>query len=185
VQALRTCDEYAQRDGRSPIVVGTTIDPEDGSPTYGGRLQSGMLRPLWYDLVMPSDAVQRCDTMNGNFVLVPREVFDSVGNLDPVFVHGMADYDYGLRAREAGFAILVMPGVAGTCRRNPIRGTEPGAQASIVDRLKAVVSPKRFPPYPWLVYTFRHAGPAWVIHWVRPYWKALVGHGDGRTRGLR
>src|ERR1019366_3932245 len=71
-----------------------------------------------FTLIEPSWQMQLCDTMNGNIVLVPRAVFQAVGNLCSEFRHNGGDADYGLRARKAGFKIWVAPGFLGSCRPN-------------------------------------------------------------------
>lgn len=50
-----------------------------------------------------------CDTLCGNCVCVPREVITRIGALDiDAFPHFAGDADYGFRAREAGFQILIV-----------------------------------------------------------------------------
>ena len=48
--------------------------------------------------------------MNGNVVLIPRMIVDSIGILDPIYQHDLGDVDYGLRAIKAGFDVVA------TCR---------------------------------------------------------------------
>lgn len=39
---------------------------------------------------------------NGNIVLIPRFVYQQLGNLDYYCTHSKGDFDYGLRADKAG-----------------------------------------------------------------------------------
>lgn len=44
--------------------------------------------------------------MNGNVVLVPKSVVDTIGIIDPVFHHDLGDVDYGLSAVENGIKVV-------------------------------------------------------------------------------
>jgi GT2 family glycosyltransferase len=111
--------------------------------------------------------------MNGNCVLIPRVIANTIGNLDRAFVHTMGDIDYGLRARKAGFPIMVMPGYAGICMNNSIERTLIDTHSLSLYRLKKIVSPKELPPKSWYVLTSRHTGLLWPLFWVWPYFKTL------------
>ena len=116
---LATSHYLVEQGDIHSIVVGSTQDPENGALTYGGVVQEYRWHPLRFRLVQPNETAQRCDTMNGNFVLIPRKVAQLVGNLAPELIHYVADYDYGLRAKNQGCTVWVAPGYAGTCPLNP------------------------------------------------------------------
>ncbi len=107
-------------DARRPpsIAVGSTRDLAMERVTYGDVVRSDPLQRLRNELVVPEDQPQPAEIMNGNCVLVPREVFARIGTLVSVDTHGMADFDYGHRARRAGCEVWVAPGTVGTCPRN-------------------------------------------------------------------
>lgn len=171
---LHTADSEGRRLGEAPIVVGATRDPVSGKTSYGGRTQSRPLRPLYLDMVEPGDVPRRCTTMNGNCVLLPRSAVDRLGNLDPAFVHGLADWDYGLRATRAGVPIFLSPGHVGSCAVNPGPGAARAAPASPRAAWRDAVGPKAFPVGAWKEYTRRYGGPLWFFYWLRPYLVALV-----------
>ncbi|MBL8447861.1 MAG: glycosyltransferase family 2 protein [Zoogloeaceae bacterium] len=169
--------------GRPAIVVGSVADPEGGGLSYGGWVaRRGGLWPLsWpsWEKAAP-DPVQwrECATMNGNCVLIPAAVAERVGNLDPTFRHVGGDLDYGLRARQAGFPVVIAPGFVGVCALN--RGLPPwrDRRRSLVQRWSALRGPKGFPVAGWAAFVRRHKGPLWVIPWALPYlafWLREVG----------
>ena len=163
---LRTATQIKAQDGRVGIVVGSTCDPDTGKPTYGGRVRVNRWRPLALRSVEPSDEPLPCDTMNGNCVLIPREVAQLVGNLSADFTHSMGDVDYGLRARAKGISLWVAPGYVGECRRN--RPNQWAASDTpFEERLKLLRSPKGMPPREWVAYAKRHAGIQWPLYWVQ------------------
>lgn len=161
--------------GKSAIVVGSTVDAKTGSISYGGELRASALRRIRFLRIVPSDVAQRCDSMTGNIVLIPREVAQIVGNLDPIFEHAMGDTDYALRARQSGFGVWVGPGVFGNCGHNPTTGTYMDAGLSLSRRWQQMMSRKGLPWRSWLVYTRRHMGVLWPLYFIWPYVSILVG----------
>lgn len=125
------------------IIVGSTCDNEDRkNTTYGGRKFGRN-----YKLIIPDDDKSiPCDTFNGNIVLIPRKVFNTVGFNDSYFHHSFGDIDYGLSARKKGFTNYIAPGYYGICKRNnpiPIfrRKCYP-----MIKRYKLLYSPLGFNP---------------------------------------
>lgn len=166
---LGTYDQLVERGLPASIVVGSTQDTT-GKLTYGGVVRSSWWRPLKFRLVEPLESEpRRCETMNGNCVLVPDVVAEKVGNLSDAFTHGMGDYDYGLRARRTGCSVWVAPGYIGYCSRNSPRGTWADTGLSLSEQLKKAGQPKGLPAREWRTFARRHAGPLWFVYWAQPY----------------
>jgi len=167
VQRLLECDRQLDAARPVPVIsVGTTRDPQDGEPTYGGVVRPDRLRRMRYQLVRPSEHPQQAETMNGNCVLVPRGVVERVGNLAGAYTHGMGDYDYGHRAQRAGCEVWVAPGTFGTCSRNAASDRA----VSLADfRLRATSPTGGLPPREWLTFVRRWGGPLWPAYAVSPY----------------
>jgi GT2 family glycosyltransferase len=164
---LATADELASRGAGPAIVVGAMRDPDDGHTTYGGRRRS-RLRPLDFWVVEPSGAPEPVDTMNGNCVLIPSGVAHLVGTIDPAYRQKMGDFDYGLRAQEAGFGVWLAPRALGTCASHPPRRT---VDKPLVEEVRRLWSVKELPPHAWKVFVRRWAGPLWPVFWLSPYVK--------------
>lgn len=161
--------------GRKPvIVVGSTRDKINKKFTYGGVVRANSLRPTTFSLVPPTDHPRECETMNGNFVLIPDDIARALEGLDPAFTHALGDIDYGLRARALGYAIWVMPGFAGECSRNSIAGSHLDRSLSFIHRLKKIYQPKGLPVTPWRTFTRRHAGFFWLLYFLWPYIRVLL-----------
>ena len=161
--------------GVPTIVVGSTRSPLTGAQSYGGFLKrtSGPVFQLEMIAAHWSRALP-CDTMNGNFVLVPSEVVAKVGNLERRFQHQFGDLDYGLRAKSAGFDLLVMAGYAGDCFDNPCAGTWRDQTISLARRWRHLMSPKGVPLMEWTFFVRRHFGWRWSHYALSPYVKTLV-----------
>lgn len=177
---IQTHDEVQQVSGKGAIVVGTTCTPGCKTRSYGGVRRRSWFRPITLDPVQPEGVPVRCDTFEGNVVLVPASVASLIGNLDPEFVHAGGDTDYGFRASREGCVNWVMPGFAGTCSRNPSQNTFADPSLSLGRRLKTMANTKGLPLRAWYVITRRHTGPLWIVYWLWPYVRVIVGSAFGR-----
>lgn len=161
--------------GAAGIVVGTTRDAE-GNISYGGMLRKPRrLGALSFEHVVPADKPIQCDTSNGNVVLVSARASDRLGNLDARFRHGMADIDYGLRAKAEKIPVWVMPGYAGSCARDHSKtGSFLDESLSLRRRWKLLISPKGLPFKSWLTLCRRHSGGLWTLHFIWPYARTIL-----------
>jgi GT2 family glycosyltransferase len=131
--------QLATRQTEKPVgaVVGAMREPGTARLSYGGRRRHSVLQPLRLGPVLTaSDQLQRCDFINGNWCLIPAAVVAEIGILSPQFTHSMGDYDYGLRALQAGFLLYQAPGSFGECAANSGRGGVLDAALPIAQRLK-------------------------------------------------
>ena len=81
------------------IVSGLIEDFDKTRIIYGGYDASKQL-------VQATGQSQNIRWMNGNVVLVPKNVVERIGLLDPYFIHDLGDVDYGMRAQEHGVAVV-------------------------------------------------------------------------------
>jgi len=104
-------DSSSKYDNKS-IIVGACQDTETHSKiTYGGRNNN--------KLVIPNGTDAEVSCINGNIVLVPKYVFDILGNLDYYFTHSKGDFDYGMRAVKAGIKMYQVGEALGMCDVHP------------------------------------------------------------------
>lgn len=171
---LATHDQLLAQTGHSPIVVGSTQDTRTGEWTYGGVVRASRWRRLKFTRVEPKPIPQECDTINGNCALIPCAIAHAIGNISADFTQSMGDFDYGLRARRAGFSTWVAPGYLGTCSENPVVGTWSDSRLPLPQRWKQMKHVKGLPPREWMAFARRHAGPFWPVYWASPYLRMLV-----------
>ena len=158
-----------EKGGKDIIVAGTIKDDNTGKVNYGGRLQKDRLHPLTFLLVKESNEPQKCDTFNGNIVLIPKVIVVKIGNISPQYSkqHG-GDFDYGLRAKYAGFETWVAPGIIGECESNSIENSIHDKSLPLKERRKKMKSPQGVPPAKeWMFFAKRHAGFLWPYYWFR------------------
>jgi GT2 family glycosyltransferase len=187
--ALRRLIETASREPDGCIAVGALREPATGEVTYSGVRRRGR-HPFRLDRVAPADEPVKVETFNGNVVLVPRLVATRIGPIDGALVHASADFDYGLRAADAGVPNLLAPGIIGTCALNPYGEPWLDRSLPVRQRLRHLLGPKGFPPRARARYLMRHAGPAWFLYWLAPYIRTapsivrpvIRGRGEDLTR---
>jgi len=100
-------------------VTSTFVDEKTRFPTYGGQLRSrSLFRVLDFSVVMPSEDIQLCDSLNMNLAIISRDALNSIGFLSPCYTHKGGDFDFGLRLTSTGGSVAVAAGVGGVCSRN-------------------------------------------------------------------
>jgi GT2 family glycosyltransferase len=171
---LATERQVGAGDTRHAIVVGSARDPNTGAFTYGGVARASRWHPLRFRYVMPGSDPIRCDTMNGNCVLIPRAVARSTGNLDPAFTHNLGDLDYGLRAGLLGFSLWVAPGFIGVCRRPAERRPWFDPELPLARRWAMASQPKGLPIAQWRVFAQRHGSALWPLFFLSPYVRMVL-----------
>ncbi len=174
LRIIKIWQQLERRLGKPVVVSGATADESTGKITYGGDKAQSWLRRFTYHRVWDMNDAVECDVAQGNFLLVPNEVANYVGNIDPVFEHAVGDIDYTLRVRQAGFSIYVAPGIMGYCSQNPVQGTFNDKSLTLCQRWKAIMQRKGLPLRSWLHFTRRHGGLMWPIYFVWPYVRVVV-----------
>ena len=154
------------------IVVGPVCDA-GGNLSYGGICYVG--KGVHFEMKGP-DYSGDCDTFNANCVLIPREVFRQLPNIDEKYVHSLGDFDLGLSARRFGIPIRVHSEFVGICNDNEVRGGWQDTALSRRERLKQKESPKGAPFRPWFHFLNKNFGPVQaLIHGFTPYIRILLG----------
>jgi GT2 family glycosyltransferase len=151
------------------IVCGTTKAHDVQKVTYGGYTS----KPR--KLIVPNGNFQQSDYCNGNCVLIPKEVFYRLGNLDPIFHHAVGDFDYSLRARKMGIAIYVAPKYIGTCESHDFVPKWQNSSLSWRNRLKNLYTASSgCYPSEFFVFEKRHNGIFLaIIHFISTHLRAL------------
>lgn len=137
---------------KNSIVVGTTCSRDKHETTYGGFDLKG-------NLISPNGSPQTCNEFNGNLVLIPNNVFNQVGNLDPVFHHAIGDFDYSLRAKKKGIKSYITSEYSGICETHKSLPEWCLPEISVKKRFKVLYSPLgNSHPYYFFRFERRHFG---------------------------
>lgn len=158
------------------VVVGSVSDPVTGAISYSGFRRTHRRDPSKISRVTPSPLdMTPCDTMNGNFVLIPKAITDRLGTVDPVFVHQLGDIDYGYRVVRAGGGLWIARKPVGTCAPNnrvmPFR--KPGL--GFLERCRVMNHPLGLPLRSWITFMWRWGGAVGVIRLAGIYTLRMAG----------
>lgn len=144
---VQTSLKYAD----SAIIIGLTQSLDHKRTTYGGRNRDGKIP-------VPQGSEVEVDYFNGNIVLVPREVYLNLGNLDYYFTHSKGDFDYGLRAKKAGIKMFQAGEYLGECDTHPTLDKWCNPQVPFKQRWKMLHRPNGMPPKETFHLEKRHYG---------------------------
>lgn len=108
--ALEILLSDAENIGNNSIISGAFRD-RNGNVSYGGKDKEGLL-------IDASEHNSDIYFMNGNLVIIPAIVFNRLGVIDPIYSHGLGDWDYGLRAKKAGFRVAISSKFVGVTDRH-------------------------------------------------------------------
>lgn len=149
----------------------STIDKISKTISYGGNiLNAGMDKPD-FELVLPTDHPQACHLLNANILYVSQAVVNEIGFFDEKFTHGIADYDYSLRAFKAHFPVYLTPGVGGFCEDD--HGGNISKAKSLKQRIVYLKSPLGLGYNEYLFYIKRHFPKYYSLAFVKLWLKTL------------
>ncbi len=173
VAALLNCSNYVKSKGSKPAVcVGSTADDETGKISYGGRKLHD--KNSWGEgsFVFSETEFVNCDVANANILLVPAEIVKDLGILSTAFTHGLADYDYTLKAKKAGHGLVVAPGFLGTCMDDHGNNWK-SANTNLKERIAYLKSPKGLAYYEYLGFIKEHFPKSYPAAFVKLWLKTL------------
>lgn len=171
-QLVAEYEAIAKTEAAQPALVGATCDA-NGRFTYGGIRYD---RGIHYAAVTPEADDRRCDTFNMNCVLLSGRLFAENPNFDPCYVHGLADFDYGLGMKRRNIPIYVAAFYVGRCEKNSVSGTwmDRGLPRGV--RLKKKENPKGAPFKQWFYFLHKNFGIKMaLLHGFTPYIRILTG----------
>ncbi|HSI77684.1 MAG TPA: glycosyltransferase [Lunatimonas sp.] len=154
LKLINQSKSFFNLNNKHAVVIGTTINPDTGKITYGGRKLYSKFRPSGY-LINDSELCLECDLGEANIMLVHTSIVAQIGILSDSYTHGIADYDYSLTAKKNGFKVIVAPGIFGTCLDDHGKNWK-SADTSLKERISFLYSPKGLAYKEYLLYIKKH-----------------------------
>ena len=178
VQFYDHCIEYlvSKAEQKNAVWVGPTCD-EQGKLVYSGIVRRSKWRPKYKHLLAADEQGLPCETLNGNCVLIPWDIFLAVDNMPDCYTHNFGDYDYGFSITRKGYPIMVPDQFIGFCKNDTkIEGSWQDTSLSLKERLDKKESVKGLPFKEYFNYLNRNFnfGTA-VIYSLSPYIKMIIG----------
>jgi len=161
---------------QSHAIVGAFLNKENNL-SYGGVVRSSRWHPLRFKLKEPPQAGYfLVDTANMNACLISEAAIRKVGFLSDYFIHGAADFEYGLKLKRAGGEVVLSSGPIGKCERNGVRGTSSEPKIPLLVRYKRLVSVKEQPIKQRFLLYKNYGGTFWPLFWILPYLTIFAKH---------
>ena len=152
------------------VLVGSVMNDATNQISYGGLLNKNKYySKLRFKKILNLDSVSYCDTMNMNCIIVSKSVVTNHGILDPKFLHGLGDIDYGLRLKKSNVGLSMFSDYVGYCRSNKKENTWQDPNLSKIIRLKKMLSVKGLPLRNRFIFCRRHGGFFWFVEFLGPY----------------
>ena len=129
---------YCSEINNNTAIISGIIQSNDGEIIYGGTHNK--------KLIEPNGLLNPIENLNGNIVLVPKFVFDKIGNLDPYFHHDLGDVEYGWRAIKNDIKVLTTRIVIGIGVKNDFCRIRKN-NTSFMKRIKYLYSPLGSNPF--------------------------------------
>lgn len=159
----------------SCIMVGAVCS-SNGKMSYSGSVHTSKIKPSYCNVMSTEETKAYCDTFCANCVLIPRNIFMQLDNIDPVYHHAMGDFDYGWAASKKGYKILSSYFFVGKCDDNPVTGTWRDPSLPIKERIRKKESIKGLPRKEWFHYLHKNHGLICaIIYSITPYIKIIIG----------
>lgn len=160
-------EEFIEKLPQKEILVGA-FECKNGNLSYGGRLQRGFW-PLNFEMPMRKSLGKLVDVANFNLVGIPLYILNHVSLIDDYFTHNSADFDFSLRARNAGYQIRMFDKIVGIVERNPTTNTSADLSLSRIARMQRLCSVKEYPVRQRFLFCKAHGGASWFLWFIRPY----------------
>ncbi len=166
LERLFNCYNHIKANlGEGIVTAACRKEERSAEFSYGGRTENGS--------VIPNGEIQECKYINGNFVLIPKEVYNKVGMNSLDYTHGMGDFDYGLSAQKVGFKCCTTPHYIATCPPNEGTPAWSNPNTPIIKRFKLLYSPRGLNFKEYLVFRKKFWGWKWVVYAAKAYCKVM------------
>ncbi|MDO3693629.1 glycosyltransferase family 2 protein [Wenyingzhuangia sp. chi5] len=146
-EEILKCSEIKEHKA---IVSGVIENHDKNKIIYGGFDENK-------NIIIPKGIMKSITFLNGNFVLIPRFVFEKIGFMDKVFHHDLGDVDYGLRAIKKGIQVMSTTKPIGSCGVNNICRVRLN-NSTLLKRFKRLYSPLGSNPNINFYYRKQHKG---------------------------
>jgi GT2 family glycosyltransferase len=164
---------YNKLNQSPAIIVGTVHGFTEDDITYGGRKLLSRITGDSYIVIPDKTELKECEFGNANIMLVDKATVNKIGILAEDFTHGVADYDYTMRAIEAGIKVWVAPGFYGFCEWD--HGLPwLSSKHSLKERIAYLYSPKGLAYKEYLLYIKRHFPYMYPVLVLKLWGKTLL-----------
>ena len=173
-------DDFKKTNNSDSIIVGSTKgeNARINDFTYGGRILLNKYNSKSKIIIPDNVGPQLCHLGNANILRIPSTVLKKIGFLSTRFTHGIADFEYTLRAKKNGINSYSSSQYLGVCHIGDNQ-TKDWANSSktLKERIEYLYSPKGLAYKEYLYYIktyFPYYYPqAWSLLWVKTFFPII------------
>jgi GT2 family glycosyltransferase len=174
--------DFDRLPSKESIMVGSTQGQNarlENNFTYGGKILLNNYNANAKFVLPNGESPQICHLGNANIMLVPAITIQKIGFLSDKFTHGIADYEYTLRARKYGISSYITSNFLGTCHigDNQVKNWKNSSNSTLKERINYLYSPKGLAYKEYLFYIrtyfpiyFLHA---WSFLWLKTFFPII------------
>ena len=172
LRLIETSQQFIKDGGvaEHAVVGAFRSDGAHVTTSYSGLLSTSWWHPLRFKRVDPPvQGYHIVDTLNMNSALIRREALTKVGFLSDYFIHGGADFEFGIKLNKSGGAVILASNYIGVCNRNQEHDNFLNHCLSLYDCYHWILDVRREPISQRMKYYRLHGGVLWPLLWVAPY----------------
>lgn len=166
--------EFEELGTLNAILSSPTKSALLGSVTYGGSVLLNSYKSQFKMLTPNGSTPQRCDLANANILMIPFVVYEQLGMLSKNFTHGIADFDYTLRAKKKGVVTYIASKYGGTCENDHEKNWRSSKKYKLKQRINYLHSPTGLAYSEYLYYIKKHFPKEYVEAVVKIWTKTLI-----------
>ena len=155
------------------ILSSPTIDSVSNDVSYGGSLLTSSKKSQFKMLEPNGHSPQLCDLANANIMLVPFNVYQTIGILSAKYTHGIADFDYTLTAKKNGILTYIASNYGGVCSNDHGKNWRSGKEYNLKQRINYLYSPTGLAYKEYIYYIKKHFPKEYVEAVVKIWTKTL------------
>lgn len=159
----------AKKQSKLIMICGSVSKMGSNEWSYGGVKNLSTINPYKRQTVIPNGAIQECDCVNGNCLLIPYETAVCIGNLEERYEHGFGDFDYGYKLKSQGGKNFVASEYVGYCDRNSDVGTWKDPSVPFMMRIKKKNRPNGQPYKSHKLFLKKWFPKRWLYYLWKPY----------------
>ena len=165
-ELLECSIEAIEKSSKPAVIVGSCRASNNSNEySYGGRTNK--------EPIIPNGQLQVCEIINGNAVLIPKAIYNTIGNLSPDYTHAIGDNDYGLSATKAGYKCYTSKTYIATCSPNKQIPGWCNPEESLSKRLRLLHSTKGLNIKEYNAFCRKFWGWKWIYFSFKVYIKAI------------
>lgn len=173
VDLFETHNYCIQEYGKGGVYIGATLDEDTNEMTYGGSVFTNKFKGNYKKLIPNGEFPQACELGNANILLASKDAVEKIGGLSDGYVHGLADFDYTLKAKKSNIPVLLAANYLGTCTNDHIDKYAKFVTLPLSERLKMLYNPIGFDFKSHLVYMKNHFLYRLPLVFIMGYFKVV------------